>query len=208
MMVIDGLRNGFGVSVRAAAYAPILAVVLAIPGVAVFASPGDWRTSVVPWFFAAIPACLSLTCLGLVRVHQRPWVTFGGMWTALALLGMGGFFLAVGIGGLTGLQDLAEDELGWVAWLPIVSFGFGFLSLTPALVVTALSTGKARVLPRWGVLTLWFIAPLLVVVFVIGGNGPAPIDELAAPIGLTLILLGWIVVGQSVRLANAQPASE
>lgn len=157
----------------------------------------------VPWFFGAIPVCLALTCLGLVGIHEDRWVTVGGVWTALALLGLSGFFFAVGIGGLTGLQDLPEDELGLLAWLPIVSFGFGFLSLTPALVVTAVSTGKAALLPRWGVWALWFMAPLLVVIFIIGGTTPAPVDELAAPVGLALIMLGWVVVGQSLLKVQA-----
>lgn len=198
--------NGFGVSAQVAGNAPILAVGLAVPAVVVFTSPGDWRTTVVPWFFAAIPACLAVTCLGLVGLHKNRWVTLGGVWASLALLGLAGFFLAVGVGGLTGLQDLPEDELGLLAWLPIVSFGFGFFSLTPALAITAATTQSAGLLPRWGVWALWFIAPLLVVVFIVGGMGPAPIDELAAPIGLAAIMVGWIVVGQSLlRAARSVP---
>lgn len=202
MRLSKHLVKGFGVSARVAAYAPILAVILVVPALVVFTSPGDWRASVVPWFFAAIPACLALTCLGLVGLHENRWVTLGGVWTALALLGLGGFFLAVGIGGLTGLQDLPEDELGLLAWLPVMSFGFGFVSLTPALAITAATTQRAGLLPRWGVWALWFIAPLLVVVFVVGGMGPAPVDELAAPVGLTAIMVGWTVVGQSLLRAR------
>lgn len=183
-------------------------MILAVPALVVFSLPGDWRTSVVPWLFAAIPACLALTCLGLVGLHENRWVTLGGVWAALALPGLGGFFLAVGIGGLTGLQDLPEDELGLLAWLPVVSFGFGFISLTSALAITAATTQRAAVLPRWGMWSLWFIAPLLVVVFVLGGIAPAPVDELAARIGLTVIMLGWIVDGQSLlRVPTAQTTS-
>ncbi|MDX1448346.1 MAG: hypothetical protein R3246_04710 [Acidimicrobiia bacterium] len=202
MRLIERLNGGFGVSARVAGYAPTAALVLAVPGVAAFVAPGDWRTSVVPWFFAAIPACFAVTCLGLVRLHRSRWVTVGGAWTALAMLGISGFFLAVGIGGLTGLQDLPEDQLGLLAWLPIISFGFGFLSMTPALAVTAWATQRADVVPRWGVWTLWLLAPLLAVIFIVGGNGPAPFDELAAPVGLSVIMLGWVVIGQALLRAH------
>jgi hypothetical protein len=57
------------VNLRVAGYAPIVAAVLAVPGLTVLMSPGDWRVSLSPWFFAAMPACLALTCLALLRVQ-------------------------------------------------------------------------------------------------------------------------------------------
>ena len=193
------------VNVKVAGYAPIMAVVLLAPALVVFMSPGDWRISLSPWFFAAIPTCLAMTCLGLIRVHQKRWVTIGAGWTALALLGLGAFPLAVGIGGLTGLQDLTDEQLGLLAWLPIIAWSFGFASLTPALVVTAISTGMAQVLPRWGVWALWFISPLLLITFIVGGTTPDSIAEPSVPIGLILIMFGWIVIGQSLlKVPKAQ----
>lgn len=191
--------GGRVVSPVTAAVAPLLGAALAVPALVIFASPGDWRRSAAPWFFAAVPACLAVTCVGIAQLHRRRWVTIGALWTALALTGLGGFFLAVGIGGLTGLQDLPEEQLGLLAWLPVLGFGFGFFSLTPALVVTAVSTGRAGLLPRWAVWSLWLLAPLLPITFAIGGNGPESIREYAPLIGLVVILVGWVVVGQAVR---------
>lgn len=197
--IVDRSKDGFGVSVGTAALAPVLAAVFLMGGMWVFIVAGDWRTSPAPWLMAAVPTSLVATCLGLVRVHGRRSVTFGGLWTASALLGIAGFFLAVGIGGLTGLQDLPEGELGLLAWLPIIGFGFGFFSMTPALVITAIGAGRAGILPRWGTWALWFVAPLLVVTFIVGGEGPEVIAGAAAPVGMILLAVGWIVIGRSLR---------
>lgn len=71
MSFLGDPRNGFGVSVRVAGYAPILVLVLAIAEMVAFAAFSDPRSSVAPWLFDGIAAPVGLTLIMLA------WIVVG-----------------------------------------------------------------------------------------------------------------------------------
>ncbi len=136
-------RSGFDINLKVAGWLPVVAVVAAMAGIAASGDENtDMRLSLFPWFMAIAVWCLVGCCLGVLRVHrgESRWVTFGGWWTVLALLGISGFLGAVAIGGVIGIT--AEDA-GWLAWPPIVGAAFGAASITPAMAVMAWGSLRA-----------------------------------------------------------------
>lgn len=163
---------------------------------------GDLRSGMFPWLMAAAAVGLAVLGLRLIAVHGPDVprsVLIGGWWTTLAFLGIAGFFVAVGVGALVGID---EDEAGPLAVLPMISMAFGLLSMTPATATLAFGAGRAGVLPRWGVWALWTVTPLLVALLVYGGFAEGPAETVGASLLLGVFAVSWVVVGVSVRPAN------
>lgn len=192
--------NGFGLGADWLWAAPVASSVLVGIGQATNAD-GDLRSGGFPWFMAVASVCLAFLCLRVIGVHERrpsrP-VVIGGWWTALAFLGIAGFFVAIGVGALVGID---EESMGAVAWLPVLSMAFGLLSMAPAVALVAFGAGRAAVLPRWAVWALWLVAPLLVVLLVYGGLVEGAAETVGSSVILATYAAGWVLVGLGVRPA-------
>ena len=137
-------RIGFNVPAGWAAVAPVAALVFAGTGVAL--GSGDIREGVFPWAMALAASSLAVCCLGVLAAHghrARAWIVIGSWWTAAAMIGIAGFFVAIAIGGLAGIE---EDEVGLLGWLPVISMAFGIISMTPALSVLGIGVTRAGLL--------------------------------------------------------------
>jgi hypothetical protein len=169
---------------------------------------GDIRSGLFPWLMAASAVGLALLGLRLIAVHG-PDVTrsvlIGGWWTTLAFLGIAGFFVAVAVGGLLGID---EDEAGALATLPVIAMAFGLVSMTPAVAVLAFGARRAGVVPRWGVWAMWTAAPLLVLLLVYGGLADGPAEAVGASVLLGVFAVSWVVIGLSVRPGNLSVIGE
>ena len=160
-------RIGFNVPAGWAAVAPVAALVFAGTGVAL--GSGDIREGVFPWAMALAASSLAVCCLGVLAAHghrARAWIVIGSWWTAAAMIGIAGFFVAIAIGGLAGIE---EDEVGLLGWLPVISMAFGIISMTPALSVLGIGVTRAGLLPRWATLAVWVAAPALPLLLISGG---------------------------------------
>lgn len=191
-------RNGFGVGGDWVWAAPIAALILVAVGQATN-SDGDIRSGMFPWFMAAAAVGLALLCLRLVAVHAQSAsrsALIGGWWATLAFLGIAGFFVAIGVGAVLGID---EDDAGALALLPVIAMAFGLLSMTPAVALLALGAGRSGVLPRWAVGALWTIMPLLPVLLIYGGLVDGPAEMVGATVVLVVFAASWVVVGWSIR---------
>ena len=137
-----------------------------------------------------------------VAVHLPrvpPTVLIGGWWTTLAFLGIAGFFIAIGVGALLGID---EDDAGPLALLPVMAMAFGLVSMTPASALLAFGVSRAGVVPRWGGWALWVVSPLIVVLLVYGGLAEGTAETVGISAVLIVFALSWVVVGFSVRPAR------
>lgn len=196
---VPSWRNGFGIDRRAGA-APWLGIVVGAVGVALNSTvdDGDLRVGVFPWAMSLVVVCLALCCLGLLNGHaptSNAWTVVGTWWTTAALLGIGGFFVAIGVGSLLGID---ETEAGAVAIIPVVGMAFGLLSMTPALVTLAVGVGKAGKLSRWGRSSLWIAAPVLPLILVYGGAVEGTAETVGSAALLATFGAAWLVLGTSV----------
>lgn len=197
-------RAGFHVGSLVAASAPLVALGLVAIAQATTES-GDIRAGGFPWLFALAAVLFAFCCMGLLTAHSPnpgAWMLLGSWWTALAFLGIAGGFLAIGMGSVL---EIDEESAGVSAFLPLIGLAFGIISMTPALVVTAIGAMKKEVLPKWGRAALWVEAPLLPLLLVFGGI----VDDTAETVGSTVILgimaLTWVVIGLSIRAAESTP---
>lgn len=190
------VAEGLGVNAKVAAAAPLVAVVLVT--VAVLSTSGDIREGAFPWLMASAAIALAWCALGLVALHgeRRGATTIGGWWTALAFLGVAGFFVAVGVGALLGID---EEAAGPLALLPVISMAFGLVSMTPAIVVLALGATRRRVLPGWGIAALWLAAPLVPTLLIYAGLVDGDAERMGSSAILGLFALAWVVVGLSLH---------
>ena len=186
---------------RLAGYAPTLGLVLTVLAILVMVSAADWRLSIAPWLLGTAILCLSVCCVGLLKVHlpdPRRSVLIGISLTVLSLLGLASFPLAVGVGGVLGIE---EDSAGVLALLPLIASGFALVAIAPGLATTAFGVSASGLVPRWGVWALWMEAPLLPLTVIAGGFA-----EPALVVGFILIPLGWVVIGAS--LLRTKPGVE
>jgi hypothetical protein len=196
-----GWRNGFGLGRDWVWAAPLVSLALVAVGQATNAD-GDIRSGLFPWLMAAAAVGLALLGLRLIAVHGPDVprsVLIGGWWTTLAFLAIAGFFVAIAVGGLLGID---EDEFGALAILPVIGMAFGLLSMTPAVAVLAFGARRAGILPRWGVWGMWTVTPLLVVLLVYGGLADGPAETVGASVLLGVFAVAWVVIGLSVRPGN------
>lgn len=197
-------RAGFRVGSWVTATAPVVALALVAIAQTTTES-GDIREGVFPWLFALAAVLFAVCSMGLLAAHYPApggWMLLGSCWTALAFLGIAAGFLAIALGSVLAID---EESAGVFASLPLIGLAFGIISMTPALVVTALGAAKKEVLPRWGRAALWVEAPLLPLLLVYGGT----VDDTAETLGSTVILgimaVAWVVIGLSIRAAESAP---
>ena len=197
---MESVRTGLGANPSWAWTAPILALLLV--GVAQATNPsGDLRLGAFPWLVALAAAGLAYLSLSIVALHAPDsgrLVVIGGWWVALAFAGVTGFFVAVGVGEMFGIDP---DSAGILSWIPLLSMAFGLLSMTPAMAILAVGAARAEVLPRWGVAAIWVEAPLLIILLIFGGLFDGTIETVGSSVLLGLAALGWIVIGLAVRTA-------
>lgn len=136
--------------------APMVSLALVTVGQATNAD-GDLSSGLLPRLIAAAAVGFALLGLRLIAVHG-PDVTrlvlIGGSWTTLAFLWMAGFFVAVEVGALLGID---ENEAGFMAVLPAISMTFGLLSIAPAVVSSAFGLGGSAAVPRLGVFAISWV---------------------------------------------------
>lgn len=180
-----------------AAVAPVAALLLV--AIAQVATPSvDIREGVFPWFVALAAVLFSICCLGLLAVHvpdDGRWILIGSWWATLAFLGLAGGFLAIAVGGLLGID---EEAAGPFALLPVLGLAFGFVSMAPALIITAVGTTRRKVLPRWGRIALWVEAPLLPLLLVYGGVFEDSAETIGSAIILGLMAILWVAIGVGI----------
>jgi hypothetical protein len=200
-------RTGFDINPKLAGLAPIAAITVGAVGVVtnVRDANGDMRDGLLPWamFFAMV--CLAACCLGVLSAHRHSnrWVIVGGWWTALALVGIGGFFLSIAIGAVLGID---EEDAGLLVWPPLFGMMFGIVSMMPAMLVFAFGATRAKVLPWFGRAALWVGAPVIPVAMIYGGlvEGTA---ETFGMSGLMASFVGaWIILG--VSLLRIEPTTD
>ncbi len=198
--MVRGWRNGFGLGRDWVWVAPLVSLALVAVGQATN-TDGDLRSGLFPWLMAAAAVGLALLGLRLIAVHGPDVIrsVLGGWWTTLAFVGIAGFFVAVAVGALLGID---EDEAGALAIVPVIAMAFGLLSMTPAVSVLAFGARRAGVLPRWGVWALWTATPLLVVLLVYGGLADGPAETVGVSVLLGVFAVSWVVIGMSVRPGN------
>ena len=197
------LVGGLGVDARVTGLAPIAGLFVGAIGLALntWVDDGDLRAGALPWTMIAAVGCLALCVLGVMAVHGETitWpVVAGGWWCVIAFCGIAGFFLAIGIGTLAGIEEDNVPEL--LGLLPVMSMAFGLLSMTPALAVLAFGASRARVLPRWGSVALWIAAPALPVLLILGGTADGAAATAVLGIVLSLFAGCWIAVGLASRV--------
>ncbi len=160
------------------------------------------RKGAFSWLFALAGLCFVVCYMGLLAVHSPDpggWVLVGSWWIALAFCGVAGAFLAIGVGGALGID---EESAGFLAWLPVIAMAFGIISMTPALVVTAVGARRRAVLPVWGTVALWVEAPLLPLLLVYGGLFEDTVETIGSSVILGMMALAWVVIGRSIRTAQ------
>ncbi|MDX1448345.1 MAG: hypothetical protein R3246_04705 [Acidimicrobiia bacterium] len=193
-------RNGFQLGGDRIWAAPLVG--LALVAIAQFTNEtGDIRKGAFPWLIALTAAGLAAVCLRLVGVHApdpNRWVLIGGWWTALAFGGIAAFMVAIGVGALFSID---EESMGVFAWVPVIGMAFGLLSMTPAVALLAFGTGRADVLPRWGVGALWTVSPLLLLLLIYGGLAEGTAETIGLTVILCVLASGWVMVGLALRPA-------
>jgi hypothetical protein len=203
-------RAGLGVDPRRAGFAPIVALVVGAIGLAmnVWNANGDMRVGVLPWAMTIAALCLAVCSLGVLNVHgpnPSRWIVVGAWWTTLALIGVAGFFLAVALGTLLGID---EEEAGLLTWPPLLGIMFGVLSMAPALLAHAVGVTGARVLRWFGRAAVWVAAPVLPLVLVFGGIAEGTAETVGMSSLMGLFAGAWIVLGLALVSAETiQPGN-
>ena len=196
-------RIGFGVDPRRAGVASFVGLAVGVVGVVVngAVSDGDLRVGPLPWTMVGAMGCLAYCSLGVLSFHRRVpniSLTVGALWTALAFLGIGAFFLALAIGGLLGIE---EEEAGAAIIPPLLGVMFGVASMGPASLVLAVGVRRARLLPSTTRAAFWGLAFAFPALLLVGlSEGTIETVMSGAVVGAFAVL--WLRIGWSV----ARPA--
>jgi len=189
-------------NLKVARFLPVVALVAAVAG---FASWGDENTDLrltpFPSLIAIALWCLMGCCLGVLRVHrgESRLVTFGGWWTALALLGLSGALAAIAIGGVLGISEDQTGWLEWLAWPPFLATTFGLVTIAPAMFVLAWGALRAPVLPTYATVAVFVAAPMVPLSMFLGGNVFGEVGFIGA---VVLFIVAWIVIGFSLTATD------
>ncbi len=190
---------------RRAGWAPVVTIPVGVLGVVVNSvrDDGDLRVGILPWTLMITVVGLAVCCLGVLNAHRptpNRWTTIGAWWTAAALLGIGGFFAAIGIGGILGID---EDEAGAAAIIPVLFMAFGMVSMAPALATLGVGVVKARRLAWWGRLAVWTAIPVLPLLLIYGGLVEGTAETVGSILLITAYGISWITLGLALaRLSD------
>lgn len=146
--------------------------------------------------------CLAYCSLGVLSFHRRVpniSLTVGALWTALAFLGIGGFFLALAIGGLLGIE---EEEAGPAIIPPLLGVMFGVASMGPASLVFAVGVRRARLLPSTTRAAFWGLAFAFPALLIVGGLSEGTIETIMSGAVVAAFAVLWLRIGWSI----ARPA--
>jgi hypothetical protein len=204
-------RTGFDVDLKVAGLAPIAAIVVGAVGVAtnVRDANGDLRDGLLPWAMFITMVCLATCCLGVLSAHRpyiNRWVIIGGWWGALAVVGIGGFFLSIAIGSVFGID---EEDAGLFVWPPLLGIMFGITSIMPAMLTLAVGATRAHVLPWFGTTALWVGAPVVPIAMIYGGFAEGTVETVGMSTLMAVFVGAWIVLGIALlRIDNTQPAAQ
>lgn len=198
--MVDWLRAGLSLDPRWTGLAPLAALVTG--GLGVLLTPsGDIREGLFPWGVALSMALVAGCAVGVVAAHQpepRRSVLVGGWWSAMAYLAMAGFFIAIGIGGLLGVDEETENPL---ALFPIAAMTFGLLSSGPALGTLAYGVTRAHRLPSWGAAGAWCAVGAFPALLIFGGLVEGTAESVGSAVIMGAFVGGWITLGLSTRAA-------
>lgn len=195
-----GWRVGFGLNPRIVGLAPFAALVVGGLGI-VLTPSGDIREGLFPWGVASACVLLATTALGVLVVHPTPparSMLVGAWWSALALCGIAGFFVAIGIGGLLGIDENTDNPL---ALLPVAAMAFGLLSMMPAMATLLISVRAANRIPQWARNASWLIVPVLPALLILGGLAEGTVETIGSLLLLASFAAGWVTLGLGVRSA-------
>ena len=189
-----------------AGWAPVVGLGILVAGSLLWEAQ-ELRRGPTPWTTGVGALSIGLCALGVMSAH-RPYpsgaVIVGAWWTAVATLGVAGFMLGMGIGGLVGLdEDNAPDALAIGA---VASMGFGMLSFAPAQLVLATGVYRARRLPTHVAVALLLAALALPTLLLAIGFFEEHVGDQALVATLLVVGVAWITVGQALRSPIA-PAS-
>lgn len=177
--------------------APTAALVVGILGVATNQG-GDIRSGLFSLAMAVAFTLLATCAQGVLRIHERPprMVTIGGWWTTLALLGAAGFFAAVAVGAMLGLD---EETLGGFAILPVASMAFGIVTLPIATTIFALAVRRSGQLPARASTPLLVAGWVPPVLMIFGGLTEGTAESLGSAALAATFFGVWVVTGSAVR---------
>ncbi|MGI8983707.1 MAG: hypothetical protein ACR2HM_04115 [Acidimicrobiales bacterium] len=197
--VLRHWRVGFDIEPRVAGFAPLIGILVGGVGVAINSAldDGDLRVGVFPWTLTFAMGCLGACSLGLLRVHgpsPTGALVVGAWWTTLAVWAIGGFFMAVAIGALIGLD---EEDAGIAVMPPLLGMMFGVLSIAPAMATLAMGMSRARVLPRWSRFAAWAAAPAVPLLLLLGITEGA-VETIGSSALMALFGAAWITMGISI----------
>ena len=204
-------RTGFDINPKLAGLAPIAAIAIGTVGVAsnVRDANGDIRDGLLPWAMFLAMVCLAVCCLGVLSAHgshTNRWVIFGGWWTVLALVGIGGFLLSIAIGSVFAID---EEDAGLLVWPPLLGMMFGIISIMPAMLTLAVGATRAHVLPWFGTTALWVGAPVVPLAMVYGGLAEGTAETVGMSTLMGVFVGAWIVLGVALlRTDEARPAAQ
>ncbi|HSG80106.1 MAG TPA: hypothetical protein VLD62_11040 [Acidimicrobiia bacterium] len=198
------IRSGFGISPSLAAKAAVAAIVTtAVAGVSLIG--GDQRSGLFPTLMAVAAACLMLCTFGVLARHQpgpQRSMVVGGLWVAACFAAVSVAFAAIGVGDLLGIE---EDSAGILAWIPVSAMGLAVLTFPAAQAVLAFGVQRSRVRPRWGSVAVWTLVPLVPLTLILAGVVDGAAENWVPAVMLSIIVMLWGVVGQSLRIATKSP---
>jgi hypothetical protein len=201
-------HTGFNINPKVAGLTPIAAIIVGTVGVTtnVRNANGDIRDGLLPWAMCIAMVFLAACCLGVLSAHRSQtnrWVIVGGWWTALALVGIGGFFLSIAIGSVLGID---EEGAGLLVWPPLLGMTFGIISIMPGMLTLAVGATRAHVLPWFGKTALWVGAPVVPIAMIYGGLAEGTAETFGMSTLMALFTGAWIILGISLlRIDTSRP---
>lgn len=83
--------------------------------------------------------------------------------------------------------------------------GLAVLTFPAAQAVLAFGVQRSRVLPRWGSVAVWTLVPLVPLTLILAGVVDGAAENWVPAVMLSIIVMLWGVVGQSLRIATKSP---
>lgn len=199
--------RGVAPSLAAARASPVLATaVLGVAAAALWLG-GDIRVGILPFAAAAGVVLLAVCAQGLLLAHPDASRGFriAIWWTTLAVAGPAGFFLAVGIGTLLGIDE--NGVSGWLAIPPMAAMAFGIVTTPVAMSLLAVGVHRAGVMPRRATVAVAVAGLAPPAMMVLGGLTEGMWENVAAVVTISLYVGCWVVIGQALPTIALSPTA-